>query len=163
MWSRSCILVRHVALDVDCSTDCRGRIRILRLHPVSLACDKTRSAFARRQFEGSRLGVEAQGTDRMSRTPTKCYKSSYRDLRKIYSLAIQSSWVLLTSPAAHRREGHAAAVEGRSDSATSSNRMTANPSRRIGTESDGVVLDHDAGVFKADGSWLDGGRCWIVK
>jgi hypothetical protein len=146
MWSRSCILVRHVALDVDCSTDCRGRIRILRLHPVSLACDKTRSAFARRQFEGSRLGVEAQGTDRMSRT-----------------LAIQSSWVLLTSPAAHRREGHAAAVEGRSDSATSSNRMTANPSRRIGTESDGVVLDHDAGVFKADGSWLDGGRCWIVK
>lgn len=77
----------------------------------------------------------------------------------MYLLAIHSGWVPSTSPVAHCREGHAGVVGVRSDSATSSNRMTANPSRQTEVESDGVYLDHDAGMVKVDGSWLDGGRC----
>lgn len=143
MWSQSCIRVRHVAWDVDCSTGCRGRIRIRRLHLVSVACDKTRSAFARRQFEGSRLDVAVQGTDHTLRT-----------------LAIHSGWVPSTSPTAYRRGGHAVVVEARSDSATSSNRTTASPSRQTEVATDAVYPDDDAGMVKVDGSWLDGGCCF---
>lgn len=74
-----------------------------------------------------------------------------QQLREMYLLAIHSDWVPSTSPAAHRREGHAVVLGGQSDSATSSNRKIANPFRQIRVE----VMGWIAITMLECSSWVD--------